>query len=158
MKSKRIFQAFLLFLLLTWVVLSRRASAQEHGFVQFFEDKEFKGSAVTIKSGTDIPDMKKAVTDDGKSGFNDKAASAKYQVPPGWQAVLYDEANFQKRVYVLMGSGEVKDFSKADGKCSSFRWESTGQKPAAAATPTTAPTTAPSAATPSTTPPPAKTP
>jgi hypothetical protein len=113
------------------------------GFVQFYEKKDFMGSAVTIKSGTDVPDMKKIATDDGKTGFDDKASSAKYHVPSGWQAVIYEDANFKKKISVLMGTGDTKDMDKFSAKCSSLRWESTAEQKPAAATPAASPTTAP---------------
>jgi hypothetical protein len=117
------------------------ASAAD-GFVQFFDDKDFKGSAVTINSGTNVPDMKSQATDDGKKGFNDRASAVKYQIPAGWEGAIYDDANYQKRVYVLRGTGEMKDLSKASDKLSSFRWESTGTPAAPApAAPPASPTT-----------------
>jgi hypothetical protein len=130
MTSKNSFRVFASFLVLGLTVLAKSLSAGDAGFVQFFDDKDFKGTALTVKLGTDVPDMAKVATDDGKNGFNDRASSAKYQVPAGWQAVIYDDANFQKRIYVLMGNGEMRDLSKAADKCSSLRWESTGQAPA----------------------------
>lgn len=98
-------------------------AAYADGFIQFYDDKDFKGSEVLINAGTDVTDMKEAVTVDGKKGFNDRASSAKYDVPSGLEAVLYDDANFQKRIYVLKGTGELKDLSKAMDKVSSVRWE-----------------------------------
>jgi hypothetical protein len=101
---------------------SFRLAAQD-GFVQLFDDKDFRGSAVTINSGSDVADLKVTATDDGKTGFNDRASSVKYSVPSGYEAVLYDDANYQKRIYVLKGTGELKDLSKAMDKVSSVRWE-----------------------------------
>ncbi|HEX5038364.1 MAG TPA: hypothetical protein VFX30_14505 [bacterium] len=132
-----------LFLLFSLIGSSKALSADTGGFIQLYEKKELKGSAVTIKSGTDVPDMKKIATDDGKNGFDNKAASAKYHVPAGWQAVLYEDANFQKRISVYIGTGDTKDMDKFAGKCSSLRWESTGDQKPAAAPPAASPTTAP---------------
>jgi len=97
------------------------AAPPEGGYVQLFANKDLKGSAMMVKA--DIPDMKTAVTDDGKKGFDDRASSAKYDIPAGWEVVLYADANYQKRVYVLKGAGEAKDLSKGEDKISSLRWE-----------------------------------
>ena len=108
---------------LSLLFLAAAFPAYGDGFIHLFDDKDFKGSEVTVNVGTDIPDMKEFATVDGKKGFNDRASSAKYQVPDGWEAVLYDDANFQQRIYVLKGTGELKDLSKAMDKVSSVRWE-----------------------------------
>jgi hypothetical protein len=141
----RKYARFALFVLSSLAVPSLAAAAD--GFVQFFADKDFKGSAVTINAGTNVPDMKTIATDDGHKGFNDRASSVKYQVPTGWEAVIYDDANYQQRVYVLRGTGEMKDLSKVEDKSSSLRWESTGMPSATTpvpAAPAPAPTPAPS--------------
>lgn len=97
------------------------AGPPEGAYVQLFGNKDMKGSAVMVKD--DVPDMKSVVTDDGKKGFDDRSSSAKYDVPAGWEVVLYADANYQKRVNVLKGTGEVKDLSKGEDKISSLRWE-----------------------------------
>jgi hypothetical protein len=97
------------------------AAAPEGSYVQLFENKDLKGKAAMIK--TDTPDLKAAASDDGKNGFDDRASSVKYDIPPNWEVVLYEDANYQKRVYVLKGTGEIKDLSTGEDKVSSVRWE-----------------------------------
>lgn len=93
------------------------------GWVKLYDDKGFSDRVLTVSFGRDIGDLHRVSSDDGKSGFNDKASAAKYSVPEGWEAVLYENNSYSKRGYSLKGSGSVPDLGYFSDKCSSIRWE-----------------------------------
>ncbi|HSA59411.1 MAG TPA: hypothetical protein VLJ37_06965 [bacterium] len=97
------------------------------GYVRLYDDAGFTDRILTVRFGRDIGNMHYVSSDDGKSGFNDKASSVKWSVPAGWQAVLYENNNYSKRGYVLKGSGSVPDLGYFGDKCSSLRWERAGE-------------------------------
>jgi hypothetical protein len=97
------------------------------GYVRLYDDAGFTDRILTVRFGRDIGNMHYISSDDGKSGFNDKASSVMWSVPPGWQAVLYENDNYSKRGYVLKGSGSVPDLGYFGDKCSSIRWEKTAE-------------------------------
>jgi hypothetical protein len=96
------------------------------GYVRLYDDAGFTDRILTVRFGRDIGNMHYVSSDDGKSGFNDKASSVKWSVPAGWQAVLYENNNYSKRGYVLKGSGSTPDLGYFGDKCSSIRWEKAG--------------------------------
>jgi hypothetical protein len=96
---------------------------QLSGYVRLYDDAGFTDRILTVRFGRDIGNMHYVRSDDGKSGFNDKASSVKYSVPDGWQAVLYENNNYSKRGYALKGSGSIPDLGYFGDKCSSLRWE-----------------------------------
>jgi hypothetical protein len=102
------------------------APSKASGYVRLYDDAGFTDRILTVRFGRDIGNMHYVSSDDGKSGFNDKASSVKWSVPPGWQAVLYENNNYAKRGYVLKGSGSVPDLGYFGDKCSSIRWERAG--------------------------------
>lgn len=104
---------------------STPAPAKASGYVRLYDDAGFTDRILTIRFGRDIGNMHYVSSDDGKSGFNDKASSVKYSVPAGWQAVLYENNNYSKRGYALKGSGSIPDMGYFGDKCSSVRWEKT---------------------------------
>lgn len=93
------------------------------GYVRLYDDAGFTDRILTVRFGRDIGNMHYVSSDDGKSGFNDKASSVKYSVPAGYQAVLYENNNYAKRGYVLKGTGSMADLGYFGDKCSSLRWE-----------------------------------
>lgn len=93
------------------------------GYVRLYDDKGFTDRILTVRFGRDIGNMHYVSSDDGKSGFNDKASSARYSIPDGWQALLYENNNYSKRGYALTGSGSIADMGYFSDKCSSLRWE-----------------------------------
>lgn len=101
------------------------ATAKPSGYVRLYDDAGFTDRILTIRFGRDVGNMHYVSSDDGKSGFNDKASSVKYSVPAGWQAVLYENNNYSKRGYALKGSGSIPDLGYFGDKCSSVRWEKT---------------------------------
>ena len=105
---------------------STPAPAKASGYVRLYDDAGFTDRSLTIRFGRDIGNMHYVSSDDGKSGFNDKASSVKYSVPAGWQAVLYENDNYSKRGYALKGSGSIPDLGYFGDKCSSVRWEQVG--------------------------------
>ncbi|NQU39647.1 MAG: hypothetical protein HQ523_06820 [Lentisphaerae bacterium] len=62
-------------------------------WVRLYDDKSFKDRVLTVRGGVNIQNMSDASPDDGTKGFNDKASSVKFQIPQGWKAVLFDDAN-----------------------------------------------------------------
>ncbi|HEX5037927.1 MAG TPA: hypothetical protein VFX30_12280 [bacterium] len=102
-------------------------AAKQSGYVRLYDDAGFTDRSLTIRFGRDIGNMHYISSDDGKSGFNDKASSVKYSVPAGWQAVLYENDNYSKRGYALKGSGSIPDLGYFGDKCSSVRWERVGE-------------------------------
>lgn len=98
-------------------------AANPTGYVRLYDDAGFTDRILTVRFGRDIGNMHYVNSDDGKSGFNDKASSVKYSVPAGWQAVLYENDNYSKRGYALKGSGSIPDLGYFGDKCSSLRWE-----------------------------------
>jgi hypothetical protein len=99
------------------------AEAKPTGYVKLWDDAGFTDRSLTVHFGRDIGNMRNVNSDDGKSGFNDKCSSVKWSVPPGWQAVLYENDNYSKRGYVLKGTGSVPDLGYFGDKTSSLRWE-----------------------------------
>lgn len=96
---------------------------QLSGYVRLYDDKGFTDRILTVRFGRDVGNMHYVHSDDGKSGFNDKASAVKYSVPSGYKAVLYENNNYSKRGYELKGSGSVADLGYFNDKCSSLRWE-----------------------------------
>ncbi len=98
-------------------------------WVELYDDKGFKDRRLTIRyleHPAGVPDFKKIKSDDGKKGFGDKASAAKWQIPPGWQAVIHDDQNFKDSRLELVGTGrvhEMADFGSFSDKGSSMRWE-----------------------------------
>lgn len=95
-------------------------------WVELYDDKAYGDRKLTIRYPATIEDMKDATSDDGKAGFNDKASSAKWQIPAGWQAVLFDDTNHKDSRCELIGTGGVEanpDLGSFSDKCSSIRWE-----------------------------------
>ena len=93
------------------------------GWVKLYDDKGFTDRILTVRFGRNVGNMHYVNSDDGKGGFNDKASAARYSVPDGWQAVLYENNNYSKRGYALTGSGALPDLGYFSDKCSSLRWE-----------------------------------
>ncbi len=94
--------------------------------IRLFDDKSFKDRVLVVKSKEDQPDLDKAVTEDGKKGFEDKASSARFQIPKGWKLVLFDDKNYKDSGLELKGTGKVvenSDFGSFSDKASSYRWE-----------------------------------
>ena len=101
----------------------QQPAAKPSGYVRLYDDAGFTDRILTVRFGRDIGNMHYVSSDDGKSGFNDKASSVKYSVPDGYQAVLYENNNYAKRGYVLKGTGSIADLGFFGDKCSSLRWE-----------------------------------
>ena len=98
----------------------------EDGFVELYAGKNFEGARLVVKGKTDIPNLEKVSSDDGKKKLEGKVSSAKHQIPEGWKAVLYAEKNYKGPSYVLRGTGridEAPDLAKLNNKASSVRWE-----------------------------------
>ena len=93
-------------------------------WVRLFDDPAFAGRSLTVRYPQDLPDMGQAVTDTGTRGFNDKAKSLKWQIPEGWEFVLYDDPDYKGGRFPLIGTGKVESLpGPIAGKISSGRWE-----------------------------------
>ena len=93
-------------------------------WVSLYEEEGFRGRVVTIKYPKDAPDLGAERTDDGKLGFNDQARSVRWQIPNGWQFILYDERNARGKHLDLIGTGKVEsNYGPLTGDASSGRWE-----------------------------------
>ena len=99
-----------------------------HAWVVLYDDKGFKDRQLRLEYAKDpagVPSVKQRWAD-GKKGFNDKASSAKWQIPVGWEAVLFDDENYKDSTFGLRGNGrvqEVPDLGSFSDKMSSMRWE-----------------------------------
>jgi hypothetical protein len=95
-------------------------------WVELYSDTNFRGSTATIKYPKTVTDLSAFSSDEGKIGFEDTARSVKWQVPEGWQVVLYDDADYKGNKFPLFGTGKVEsnsDLGAFAGKTSSLRWE-----------------------------------
>lgn len=100
-------------------------------WIKLYDDKSFQDRSLTLKY-TDHPngysDLGALKSDNGKSGFNDKASSVRWKIPRGWKAVLYDDKEFKDSRFELRGNGDVQeiaDMGSYSDKASSFNWEET---------------------------------
>jgi hypothetical protein len=90
-------------------------------WVRLFDDKGGGDSSLDIKGEENIPDLK-------QKKFGDKTSSVKFQIPVGWKAVLFDDANYKDSPFELKGTGkvvEISDLGSFSDKASSIRWEQT---------------------------------
>jgi hypothetical protein len=95
-------------------------------WVELYDDTGFRDRRLTARFPRRIDNMDKETSDDGKRGFGDKASSAKWFIPSGWQCVLYDDRNQKDSRFPLVGTGRVAenaDLGSFSDKCSSLRWE-----------------------------------
>jgi hypothetical protein len=99
------------------------STGKASGWVRLYDDKGFTDRQLTIAFGQNVGNFHNISSDDGKSGFNDKASAAKFNVPSGWKAVLYENSNYSKRSYPLKGKGAIADLGYFGDKASSIRWE-----------------------------------
>lgn len=104
-------------------IVQSQQESRESGWVRLYDDKGFTDRRFTVRFGRNIGNMHNVSSDDGKSGFNDKASAAQYSIPDGWEAVLYENDHYTKRGYALRGKGSVPDLGYFSDKCSSLRWE-----------------------------------
>ncbi len=102
------------------------AKTINEAWVKLYDDKRYKDRRLTIKYPKTHSSLKKVKSDEGKRGFNDKTSSVKWDIPLGWQAVLFDDEGFKDSRYELTGVGKVKQISDVgsfNDKASSLRWE-----------------------------------
>ncbi len=115
-------KTILLSLIALLLTLPMVSVAEAKGWVKLYDDKGFTDRILTVPFGQDMGDFNYVHSDDGKSGFNDKASSAKYKIPAGWEAVLCENNNYAKREFILRGTGENPDFGYFNDKASSIKW------------------------------------
>jgi hypothetical protein len=110
------------------VIVTAPSLEIEDAWVELWDDKGFKDRKLTIRYPKYHKNLKMVSSDDGKEGFNDKASAVRWEIPKGWQAVLYDDADFKDRRHVLIGTGRLEenpDLGSFSDKTSSIRWERT---------------------------------
>src|SRR4051812_36093067 len=70
---------------------SLRANQEKAAFVTLYNNDHFKGTQITFKFGEDNENFHRVV----KTDFDDRASSANWNVPSGWQAVLYGDNTYK---------------------------------------------------------------
>lgn len=85
------------------------------GYVRLYQDKGFIGHSVTVR-------FKQNISDFHSIGMNDTVSSVKYNVPRGWEAILYRNSGFTRSPYVLQGSGSIPDLGTLEDEASSLEW------------------------------------
>ncbi len=96
--------------------------------VTLYEGVGFNDRKLTLNyNNMEISNLGNAQSDDGKLGFNDKASSMTWQIPYGYEMVIYEDNRFEKPIHELVGDGEFKEvvnLSKEgiNDKASSIRW------------------------------------
>ena len=104
-----------------------RITDLKDAWVSLYSDSNFTGDKLTVKYPNTQPDLGAVKSDNGTlSGFAKETKSAKWQIPEGWQAVLYDDGDFSGNKYPLFGTGKVEsndDLGTFAGKATSIRWE-----------------------------------
>ncbi|HSI33579.1 MAG TPA: hypothetical protein VK986_08315 [Tepidisphaeraceae bacterium] len=107
--------------------VSAKEEVKEEGYVELFEDADFKGRRVKIAFKQDVPRLNDVSSDDGQKGFNDWTSSVRWKFPPGWKATLHDDADYKDRGVELLGTGQLEskanlNADKFNDKTSSVRW------------------------------------
>ncbi len=95
-------------------------------WVELYDDKAYRDRKLTIRHPNVVTNFNHETSDNGEKGFGDKASSAKWQIPKGWQGVLFDDADHKDSRFALVGTGRVEenpDLGSFSDKTSSFRWE-----------------------------------
>ncbi len=96
------------------------------GWVELYSETGFRGNTLTIKNPKMEPDFGAILSDDGKADFGGKGKSVKWQLPVGWQAILFSKPSFKGESFPLLGTGKVEanpDLGKFAGEPHSLRWE-----------------------------------
>jgi hypothetical protein len=98
-------------------------------WVALYKDTNFTGDRLTIKYPNTQPDLGSVHSDNGAmNGFAKEAKSVKWQIPDGWQAVLYSDTDFKGDKFPLVGTGKIDtntDLGRFAGEAKSIRWERT---------------------------------
>ncbi len=95
-------------------------------WVELYSDKDFKGRTLTIKYPKFYSDLSAVPADDGTKDFGAVAQSAKWQIPAGWEAILYSKDNYGGDKFPLFGTGKVEsnnDLGAFAKEADSIRWE-----------------------------------
>jgi hypothetical protein len=100
-----------------------RITDVKDAWVRLFEKDGYTSDSLTVRYPQDVSSYKNMAGDNGKRGF-DNPRSAKWQIPEGWQFVLYDDTGFKSARFPLVGSGKVESMpGPIAGHASSGRWE-----------------------------------
>lgn len=117
----------LVFALLMVSALASKAMAEDEScIVRLWDDAGYTDRILTVRCYQDVPDMNYINSDSGKKGFNDKTSSVKYNIPEGWEVILYENDHYRKRPYPLKGKGEIPDLGYFNDKTSSLKWKKIG--------------------------------
>ncbi len=95
-------------------------------YVELYDEKELQGRKLTLRPGTDIRSLDGIADDGGMDGFEDLPASVRWNIPVGWQLVLFEHKNFEGHRLELKGTGraeETHDLGCFTDTASSARWE-----------------------------------
>lgn len=104
-------------------------------YVILHDDHGFRDRKFTIRYDTDIENFDLVQSDDGETGFGDKASSIKWQVPDGYEFRLYDDHGYRDTPLRLSSNGgRYQEHRDLDGqsfgdKASSGRWFRTAYAP-----------------------------
>jgi hypothetical protein len=96
------------------------------GWARLYDEKGFKGKALTVRGGFNSQNLENDKTDEGERGFEDKASAVRFQIPKGWKLVLFEDKDFKSAMYELKGTGKVvenTDLGSFSDKASSARWD-----------------------------------
>jgi hypothetical protein len=104
------------------VAAHRKQKADEdqktNAYVHLYEQANFKGEPIRFHFGDDNANFHDVATHD----FDDKAVCAKWNIPSGWQVVLYDDNSYKGEKFVMSGSNNCPDLKKTV-KASSLCWK-----------------------------------
>lgn len=98
----------------------------EGAWVQLYDDAGFSDQRLTVRYPTEHANLKGINSDSGGRDLNDRVSSARWDIPRGCRAVLYEDENFRGTRFQLVGSGRVEqnaNLGSFNDEASSVRWE-----------------------------------
>lgn len=99
-------------------------------WVELYDNAEYGGARLTLQNLAQEGNIKnyKDLRVTGRH-FGDRAQSAKYQIPKGYEYVLYEHHDYKKPIIWLRGTGEPEvepDFAALGHRVSSSQWRRVG--------------------------------
>jgi hypothetical protein len=98
----------------------------KEAWVELYSEPGFRGRTLTIKYPKGYSDLSAVPADDGTKDFGSKAQSVKWQIPQGWQAVMFSGSDYKGDKFPLFGTGKVEsnsDLGAFNGQADSVRFE-----------------------------------